>query len=142
MIFGVVGAFRYQEMLEKSDIRPTSESIVPRIEGLNLYANVFKEPFELVLFQFIDGSVYLLTTQHADHIEVPPYKIVEGFKRLGYRMSDLVLVVHNHLLPSGFSIPDNAFYALLRSEGFHGVFGIYYPMTKTVIIKPDFGWGK
>jgi hypothetical protein len=142
VLFGAVGTVRYQEMLEKNDIRPVKEVIAPRIEGANIYVSLFKEPFELVFFQFADGSQYLITTQQADRIEVPQRQIIDAFKMIGHRVPDLVVVMHNHLLPRGFSVPDNLFYTILKSEGFHGVYGIFYPASKTVLIKTDLGWGK
>lgn len=95
----------------------------------NIYASMFKEPFETAVFMFKDGTILTYSTHEASRVGVAAQTIVEWTKKSGKNIKDCLLVVHNHFSPAGFTDSDRYTYNYLKNKGFKGVFGIYYTAT-------------
>jgi hypothetical protein len=95
----------------------------------NIYAAMFKEPFETAMFLFSDGSVMTFSTHEVNRVGVATQTIIEWIKKMGKNIGDCVVVAHNHFTPAGFTDSDRYTYNYLKSAGFKGVFGIYYTAT-------------
>lgn len=87
----------------------------------------FREAFETVIFVFRDGTAYAFTSSIDFGVLIPPAVIIGYFKRDGKEVSDLIIVIHNHIYPGGFSDKDKQFCRYLRSLGFKGHFLLYGP---------------
>lgn len=130
--FAAVGASRYRALVQ--------DEPGVRLDASNLFIDTFKEPFEVCLFMFSTGSWFTVTTQAVDRIEVPTSQILAMVDALG-GVRQLLLVVHSHPGPAGFSPADNAFYSMLKDHGFRGVYGVYFTLGRKLTIKTDLGWG-
>jgi len=89
----------------------------------------FREPFETAVFIFRDGSFLTFSTNDDKAVSVPISWVTESIENTGRAVSDIILCVHNHFSPSGFTPGDTDAYRYLRDKGFRGVFGIYYTAT-------------
>ena len=102
----------------------------------NLYKEIFTEPIESMMFLFVDGRFYIFTSCYPHKVEGQISAVVEYFeKKEKQQISDLVLVVHNHLDISRFSEQDDDTYRYLKQSGFAGRFLIFYPGTEKVAVK-------
>jgi hypothetical protein len=101
-----------------------SESV--SVTGGSVISGFFRGPFETVVFIFRDGSFLTFSTSDDKAISVPISWVVESIETTGRAVSDIILCVHNHFSPIGFTTGDRDAYYYLRDKGFRGVFGIYY----------------
>lgn len=92
----------------------------------SVISGFFREPFETAVFIFRDGSFLTFSTNDDKAVSVPISWVTEIVQETGRPISDIILCVHNHFSPSGFTTGDKAAYYYLRGKGFRGVFGIYY----------------
>jgi len=104
-----------------------SESV--SITGGSIIKGFFREPFETVVFIFRDGSFLTFSTNDDKSVSVPISWVITSIQRSGRAVSDIILCVHNHFSPSGFTPGDVDAYRYLTGRGFWGVFGIYYPVS-------------
>lgn len=103
----------------------------------NIYEGFFKEPFESVVIIVRDGRCFVVSTHHDKVIAVGPAQIYEYLLRENVNIEDIIVIVHNHLYPNGFSPGDDFFYHYFCKRGFRGVYCIWYPATKTTRIKEE-----
>lgn len=101
-----------------------SESV--SVTGGSVISGFFREPFETAVFIFRDGSFLTFSTSDDKFISVPISWVVESIEKTGRTAPDIILCVHNHFSPIGFTSGDRDAYYYLRGKGFRGVFGIYY----------------
>jgi hypothetical protein len=104
-----------------------SESV--SVTGGSIISGFFREPFETAVFIFRDGSFLTFSTNDDKAVSVPISWVTESIENTGRAVSDIILCVHNHFSPSGFTPGDTDAYRYLRDKGFRGVFGIYYTAT-------------
>jgi len=117
-------------------LRAMLELTIPlRMAKGNLFDGVLKPPSELAFFLFKDGDFFVVTNDLENSIFIPDTE--NFFRKQGKEIKDLILVYHNHNIPSRFSKIDIRFYRYLKKRGFKGIFGIYYPFNKTVKILND-----
>jgi len=102
----------------------TSESV--SVTGGSVISGFFREPFETAVFIFRDGSFLTFSTKDDKAVSVPISWVTESIENTGRAVSDIILCVHNHFSPSGFTTGDKDAYYYLRGKGFRGVFGIFY----------------
>ena len=95
----------------------------------SVISGFFREPFETAVFIFRDGSFLTFSTNDDKAVSVPISWVTESIENTGRAVSDIILCVHNHFSPSGFTPGDTDAYRYLRDKGFRGVFGIYYTAT-------------
>jgi len=99
------------------------------VAGGSVISGFFAEPFETLVFIFRDGSFLTFSTNEGGAVGVSISWVADTIKKNGRAVSDIILCVHNHFAPSGFSQADRGSYRYLRGRGFRGVFGIYYTAT-------------
>ena len=95
------------------------------IERFNLYAEWFVEPVESLYFFWADGNGYKITSYEWDRVSGNPVDALRKMSGDGYDINTCLLVIHNHLLPTGFSNIDVALHHYLLSCGFRGMFLLY-----------------
>jgi hypothetical protein len=106
---------------------PSADSVL--ITSGNVFKSFFREPFESVVFIFRDGTFLTYSTQHDKAIEVPISWIAENIVQNGHSIPAILLCVHNHFTPVGFTPGDKDSYRYLRGRGFRGIFAIYYTVS-------------
>lgn len=99
----------------------------------SFYYYMFKDQIEHIYFIMIDG-VILHNTSNYHHKVAIPFDFIEQLKNKGYKVSDIIIVIHNHVTPSRISEGDIKQWNWLRSKGFRGDFLIYYQTPKPHII--------
>ena len=107
----------------------SSESVT--VTQGDVISGFFREPFETIVFIFRDGSFLTFSTNDDNAVGVPISWVTGMIEKTGRSISDIILCVHNHFQPSGFTSPDVGSYRYLRGKGFRGVFGIFYTATGT-----------
>ena len=95
------------------------------IERFNLYAEWFTEPVESLYFLWSDGNGYKITSYEWDRVSGNPADALQEMSRDGYDISTCSLVIHNHILPTGFSRVDIVLHQYLLFRGFRGMFLLY-----------------
>lgn len=93
----------------------------------------FKDPYETLVVVLNDGRCLLFSDQDENTVIVFENRVNNLLKELGYRMEDVVIVVHNHLKPQWFSIQDKKFCCRLVRLGFRGKFLVYFPLRNETI---------
>ena len=107
------------------------------VEKGNIFEQFFTEPFESMVLLAQDGTFYTMTTQHDLVIAIQPAQVYEFLLKENLEVKDLVIIIHNHLSPAGFSPGDDYFYRYFVKRGFQGAFCIYYPATRHVLVKEE-----
>jgi len=95
----------------------------------SVVAGFFSAAFETVAFIFRDGSFLAFSTNDDKAVTVPISWVVEHIQKTGHAVPDIILCVHNHFSPVGFTPADQDSYWYLKRKGFSGVFGIYYTVS-------------
>lgn len=104
------------------------------IEYGNIYTGYqpkFTEPFEVCYFIFKNGDVLRLT----NHLPVAiffPINLDEIIKAAGHSYEDIMVIIHNHLLPSTFSQADKKCYYHFVAKGFKGSYQLYIQPNKKI----------
>ena len=94
-------------------------------EDFNQYAKWFVEPVESAYFFWLDGKVIKFTSYKWNTISCSPLEAAAEIKKCGYDIATCCFIIHNHLLPTGFSEPDRRFYQGAKRLGFKGLFLLY-----------------
>jgi hypothetical protein len=100
------------------------------IYGGNLLRDLFKEPFEKIIFIWPDMNYIIITDNDIEKINISI--LPEILKNTGLKLENCFAIYHNHLDISGFSQKDIRAYYWLKGMGFRGLFGIYYPHGNTI----------
>lgn len=110
----------------------SSLSAEVQITKCRFFEPYFREPIEYFIFVFDDDAAYLFTSGDEREIDIGVPGLLEIFKKLGYDISRLVLIIHNHVLPQTWSVGhgDRGFVADLRAAGFKGPAILYLPGGK------------
>lgn len=99
-----------------------------------VFGGFFREPIEIVVFIFADGTTWAYHTQESERIDINVWELDFLFKKSGVEMKEIVLVVHNHATPHPPSEGDRGFFRGMRQRGFRGISLVYYPALKKVKI--------
>ena len=100
----------------------------------NAYAQWFTEHVESAYFFWADGTRIKITSYEWTTISCNADEALEEFERHGVKIEYCLLIIHNHLLPTGFSAGDRGFYKRMKEAGFMGMFLIYVN-GKTYILR-------
>ena len=100
----------------------------------NVYAQWFTEPVESAYFLWADGTRIQLTSYEWNKVSGNPDEVLEDIKKQGVKIEYCLIIIHNHILPSGFSDTDRGFYRRMKEAGFMGMF-LLYVNGKTYIIE-------
>lgn len=110
----------------------SQESSILYSNHSNMYSEVFRNPYEVILFFFRDGDVWGFTTKMEYKVAWPIEGIVDYLEGQGKHIEDAVIVIHNHVTLAVFSYEDRVCYSILKRRGFRGAFLLYHNPTGTV----------
>ena len=120
------------EILLKATVRSSAPAY---IKNFNVFRELFKDPYEVLVVIFRDWTGFAITTQDEGKVAVAESFIIEEIEERGKTPADILVIVHNHNDPSRFSEQNNHFYFYLKRQGFDGFFYIYYPHSGKVLEK-------
>jgi hypothetical protein len=82
----------------------------------------WSEPIEVCYIIPYDGKkIIKVTSGMEDRVYfVPSFKAI--IEKKGYSLKDILIIIHSHLGPEGFSGSDIILYRNLKRDGFKGVF--------------------
>ena len=103
-------------------------------EDFSLFATWFTEPVESAYFYWVDGSVFKLTSYQWNTISCSPSDCIAELKHRNLDIRFCLFIIHNHLIPSGFSAGDRGFHNRMKKHGFVGMF-LLYCNGKTYILR-------
>lgn len=135
-----LGAFAVFNLITQPESADISAGPLPQTvyaKTGNIFDAFFTEPFETMVILARDGTFYTFTTQYDRTIAIPPSYIHEYLLKQNIEPKDISIIIHNHPAPSGFSDADNVFFRYFKRQGFQGSFCIYYPFSKSVLVKED-----
>ena len=94
----------------------------------NLYSMTYDTiSWETLLVMFDNGDWATLTGFFTTIIPVNAALFASMCTHYGKDVSEIVTMIHNHILPSGFSLGDIRFYEDLKRYGFQGQYLLYSP---------------
>lgn len=111
--------------------RVVHEEIFKCYKG-NIFSQLFKEPFEIIVFIFKDGTFYAFTNQEENKVSVPT---MDFFEKEKINLADVVFIIHNHFGHPRFSSADIRIDNWLRRNGFKGYFCLYVQANDRVIVR-------
>ena len=94
-------------------------------DDFNQFSKWFTEPVEYAYFFWLDGTVVRFTSYEWNTVSCAPIEAVVEITKRGYDIKSCFFIIHNHLLPAGFSEPDRRFYRGIKKTGFQGLFLLY-----------------
>lgn len=97
----------------------------------NLWEKLFTEPVEMIFYLYPNGAIVGFSTYEYDRISGDINQQLEAMEKKGLKLSDVMIIVHNHFTPGSFSTPDRASITTMKKKGFRGIYGIYHTATKT-----------
>ena len=106
-------------------------------EGSLKWDQFFDEPYEIMVFVFKDQTWISFDTQEEHRVNLHPSTMISIIRDKGKSIEDVATVIHNHPIPTSFSIGNNFVFRYLKAEGFDGFFMIYYPFSEKTRIKKD-----
>ena len=106
-------------------ISPQSQEVY--IQRLEMdWAGAFAEPFEILYLIMYDTSGFGLTTMQENQVQVSVAWLVGYLAEEGYEVSDIAIMIHDHLRDPHFSWGNGMVLNQLRERGFDGSFGVYH----------------
>jgi len=110
----------------KNNTTAIAFSDIVYIKEFNIYTGFFTEPFETLLLIFKNGDGFAIST-HNEHGIYVPFGWLEGFlKRKHREIKDIIIIIHNHKIPTSFTPGNMYYYRKFKEAGFEGHFQIYY----------------
>ena len=97
-----------------------------------IFKDGFKEPIEIIYFLFNDMVVCRITSTYENKVFINIRELRRDFKKNGYIVSDVIVIIHNHITDAYFSEADIDTYKTFRNMGFEGKFYIYVHRTKGI----------
>ena len=101
------------------------------------FEEIFREPFEVLAIYVENGKTITITNYLEDRVNVTLEEIENYLSFTGSDLASIKIVVHNHLLPSRWSLRDKIFYQKLKGEGFRGQFVLYFPCSNKIKYMED-----
>lgn len=95
--------------------------------------SMFTEPIEILYLITHDCVMFRATTNDENKVSFYADELKYELKTHGYKIKDLMMVIHNHLQLSRISTRDRKFYRWLRDNGFCGIFAIYLQGTNVML---------
>ena len=99
-----------------------------------IFKDKFTEPIEVIYFLMNDMKLYKLTSNYENKVGFDLYNVQKMWKRDGYKVSDIMVVIHGHKTSRYFSPSDVRRWRSLQRAGFTGDFCIYLKRNKTIYI--------
>lgn len=94
------------------------------------------QPIEIIIFFSINKNIYVQTSNEAKKVNIDCWILEKALEMNVESMRDVVLIVHNHLYPKGFSMDDKKAYLFFVSKGFRGLYCIWFKGKITHILVP------
>jgi len=104
-------------------------------EGSLEWDQFFSEPYEILVFIFKDQKWISFDTGEENRVNIHPSTMIHEIKVRGRTIADIATIIHNHPIPSPFSMGNNFVFRYFKDEGFDGYFMIYYPFNKKTRVK-------
>lgn len=99
-------------------------------DSINDYwQSLFTEPFETA-YIFLKDYTFFPWTSREEVIYIEVGKLEEMLEKNGYKIEDIAVIIHNHLMDCTFSPQDHKQYRRLKKHGFKGMFLLYSNLTK------------
>lgn len=99
----------------------------------NIFYHLFTDPVEHLYLVMRDGNIFHLTS-NIDYRICISHTILQDLKKHGYKVSDIIIMIHNHKFPHDLSEADRETWRWFRNRGFKGNFEIYYQLPEPYII--------
>ena len=100
-------------------------------DSINDYwQRLFSEPVEKVCIIMKDYTIFPHTSHYEDVIYMEIGRLEKALKKKGYKIEDIIIVIHNHLTVCRFSDDDYKLYRRLKKYGFDGLFLVYCHTSK------------
>lgn len=96
------------------------------------FEELFREPFETLVIYTENGKTITITNHLENRVNVTFEEIENYLKSVGSEVASIKVMIHNHLLPSRWSVRDKEFYRGLKRKGFKGQFALYFPWNQSV----------
>ena len=97
-----------------------------------IFKDKFKEPIEVMYFLMDDMNLYKITSNYENRISFRIWELKERLANRGYKISNIIAVIHNHTKRAYFSRTDIVAYKLFKGEGFDGKFYLYVYRNKKI----------
>ena len=97
----------------------------------------FREPFESSMMIYGDLFIIMWSTHDEHGIAGTANERAEYLKSINRPINTVMMIIHNHQVPGGFSGPDQSFYRHLKALGFEGAYGIYQTFNQTLLWLPE-----
>ena len=97
-----------------------------------LFKDSFTEPIEVMYLLMNDMQRYRLTSNYENVVFFRMWELENDLKRDGYKISDIIVIIHNHTTQTCFSKMGIISYGRFKSRGFEGKFYIYVYRNKTI----------
>ena len=97
---------------------------------LEIFKGIFREPMEVIYIWTNDFTMYSVTSNSETGVFFRMEDIKKVLRKNGHTISDIILIVHNHMPLTGyrlfdFSMDDIDTWRGFKEEGFKGMFYIY-----------------
>jgi len=97
-----------------------------------IFGDKFKEPIEVIYFLMYDSRLYKVTSNDEKKTSFNLSYVQKMWKKDGYDVSDIIVVIHGHEKSRYFSPSDIRQWRRLKRAGFTGDFYIYLKRNKTI----------
>lgn len=97
-----------------------------------IFKDKFTEPIEVMYFLMDDMKLLKITSHDEIRIEFKIWELKKDFERNGYEISNIIVIIHNHMKCAYFSDDDINTYRTFKGEGFKGKFYIYVHRNKGI----------
>jgi len=107
---------------------------------VNIWQQLFTEPFESVYFIMKDGTRFRKTNNYRDRVYVDIDNLEKELKtsEKSYKIKDIAVIIHNHFDNKKFAPDDIKQYKKFKKHGFNGRFLLYSHITnKTYDIEDE-----
>ena len=102
------------------------------------WQELFTEPIEMAYIIMEDWTTFTYTSHLENEVYISIGRLEERLRKIGYKIEDIAVVIHNHLTDYQFSPRDYKMYRRLKKRRFQGLFLLYSHMTnKTYDIESE-----
>ena len=120
-----------------TQVYPANSHQIRIREGTLEWDQFFSEPFEILVFIFKDQTWISFDTGEEHRVNIHPSTMINEIEIRGKLLKDVATIIHNHPIPTRFSVGNNMVFRYFKSKGFDGYFMIYYPFSKKTRVKKD-----
>jgi len=106
---------------------------------INFFSKLFTEPIEILYIIMKDGTPFRYTSFDENRIWLNVEEMERGLRTPDrkYSISDIAIIIHNHLIEDKASDDDRRQLKDLKKHGFKGLFLIYCKRTNKTYLVQD-----